>query len=264
MKGTLTVLVMAALSLVSLPVMGQESAYRIMEKSQLAFYYPGKSVKARITMDLINRNGGRRTRVMSMIRMDLAEGGNQKYFTYFHKPGDVRRITFMVWKYPKRDDDRWIFIPSVDLIRRISASDKRSSFVGSDFTYEDISGRDLKDDTHTLLREETVDGRSCHVVQSIPKKSTEYAKRISWIDKKSFLPIKEEYFDLQGDKYRVFSAKGIKTISGHPTITRGVMKNLKTGHRTEAIMSKIAYDVGVKESDFSERRMRRPPRGWLK
>ena len=216
------------------------SAARIIQKSQLAFYYQGDDMKARIIMELIGKGGGKRTRDMTMLRRNETEGGNQKYFIYFHKPGDVRRMTFMVWKYPAKEDDRWIFVPAVDLIRRIAADDKRSSFVGSDFTYEDVSGRDVASDTHSLLRSERLEERDCYVIESIPKEPTEYIKRLSWIDKKTFLPLKEEYYDAQNELFRVFTADKIEDIMGAgeekkalPTVTSRTMKNVKTGHRTE-------------------------------
>ena len=58
----------------------------------------------------------------------------------------------MVYKYPAKDDDRWLFVPAINMVRRIAAQDKRSSFAGSDFTYEDVSGRDIEDDVHTLVK----------------------------------------------------------------------------------------------------------------
>jgi hypothetical protein len=250
----------------------QLSAVRIIENSQLTFYYQGDDMKARVIMELIDKGGGKRTRDMTMLRRDQTEGGNQKYFIYFHKPGDVRRMTFMVWKYPTKEDDRWIFIPAVDLIRRIAADDKRSSFVGSDFTYEDISGRDVASDTHTLLRSEMLQERECYVIQSVPKEPTEYTKRLSWIDKKTFLPLKEEYYDAQNELFRVFTADKIEEITGaegkdkkvFPTVTKRTMKNVKTGHRTEVTYKSVSYNLGLKDKDFSERHMRRPPRSWIR
>ena len=250
----------------------QLSAVRIIENSQLTFYYQGDDMKARVIMELIDKGGGKRTRDMTMLRRDQTEGGNQKYFIYFHKPGDVRRMTFMVWKYPTKEDDRWIFIPAVDLIRRIAADDKRSSFVGSDFTYEDISGRDVASDTHTLLRSEMLEERECYVIQSVPKEPTEYTKRLSWIDKKTFLPLKEEYYDAQNEVFRVFTADKIEEITGaegkdkkvFPTVTKRTMKNVKTGHRTEVTYKSVSYNLGLKDKDFSERQMRRPPRSWIR
>lgn len=244
----------------------------IIEQSQRAFYYPGDDTKAKVTMELIDRDGGKRTRVMTMLRRDEAEGGNQKYFIYFHEPGDVRRMTFMVWKDPRKEDDRWIFVPAVDLIRRIAADDKRSSFVGSDFTYEDLSGRDVTEDTHTFLREENLGDRVCYVIQSVPKRAADYARRISWIDKENLLPLKEEYYDAQGEIFRVFTADKVEDISVgegdkkrvFPTVTQRTMKNVKTGHHTEVRFTSVIYDIGLNDGDFSERRMRRPPREWTK
>ncbi len=250
----------------------QLSPVQIIEKSQLAFYYQGDDMKAQVNMELISKGGGMRTRVMTILRRNVTEGGNQKYFIYFHKPGDVRRMTFMVWKYPTKEDDRWIFIPAVDLIKRIAADDKRSSFVGSDFTYEDVSGRDVASDTHSLSRSEKLAERDCYVIESIPKEPTEYTKRLSWIDKKTFLPLKEEYYDAQDELFRVFTADKIEDIKSgkgtvenvFPTVTRRTMKNLKTGHRTEVVYKSVSYNLGLKDKDFSERYMRRPPRSWIR
>src|SRR4030042_5494318 len=145
------------------------SADDIIAKSRLAFYYAGDDGKARIVMELINKAGQKRIRELTMLRKDYEEGGQQKYFTYFHQPSDVKDTTFMVYKYPDKDDDRWLFIPAINLVKRIAANDKYSSFVGSDFTYEDVSGRKPEEDTHLLLREDKLDGRSCFFITVIPK-----------------------------------------------------------------------------------------------
>lgn len=245
-------------------------AAAIIERSLRAFYYPGNDMKARVTMELIDRDDGKRTRVMTMLRRNETEGGNQKYFIYFHEPGDVRRMTFMVWKYPEKEDDRWIFVPAVDLIRRIAADDKRSSFVGSDFTYEDVSGRDVNADAHTFLREERLGDRACYVVESRPKAAADYTRRISWIDRENHLPLKEEYYDAQEELFRVFTADKVEDVSVgegdkrrvFPTVTRRTMKNLKTVHRTEVSFASVTYNLGLGDGDFSERRMRRPPSEW--
>lgn len=249
----------------------QPGPSQIIDNSQLAFYYQGDDMKADVVMELIDKDGGKRTRVITMLRRDEKEGGDQKYFMYFHEPGDVRRLTFMVWKYPTKEDDRWIFIPAVDLIRRIAADDKRSSFVGSDFSYEDVSGRDVESDTHTLMRSEKLEDRECYVIQSVPKKPTEYTKRISWIDKKAFLPLKEEYYDAQNELFRIFTADNTEEIKlsggekiSFPTVTKRTMKNLKTGHKTEVTYTSVSYNLGLRDEDFSERHMRRPPRSWIR
>jgi len=248
------------------------TADEIMERSQLAYYFAGEDAKGMLTMDLIDRKGNTRQRVMTMLRRNQENSGEQKYFIYFHEPGDVRRLTFMIWKYPGKEDDRWIYVPAVDLIRRIAADDKYSSFVGSDFSYEDVSGRDLSEDTHILLREEPLDDREAFVVQSIPLTPAAFTRRVSWIDKDSFLPLKIEYFDAQNQLQRIFTANAIEDIaagdgdSGHVyrTIMRRTMENVRTGHRTEVTVTSVSYDLGLSDEDFSERHMRRPPRAWTR
>ena len=249
-----------------------QSAVEIMERSQRAYYFAGADAKGMLTLELIDRKGGTRRRVMTMLRRNQEQAGEQKYFIYFHEPGDVRRLTFMIWKYPGREDDRWIYIPAVDLIRRIAADDKYSSFVGSDFSHEDVSGRNVSEDTHSVLREEMLGDRDTFVVESIPREPAAFTRRVSWIDKGNFLPLRQEYYDAQEQLQRVFTADIIEDITVgegderriYPTVMKRTMKNIKTGHRTEVTVNSVTYDLGLEDADFSERRMRRPPRAWIR
>ena len=249
----------------------EDAAAAIVERSQRAFYYPGDDMKAKVTMELIDRDGGKRRRVMTMLRRDEAEGGNQKYLLYFHEPGDVRRTAFLVWKYPGRDSDRWIFIPAVNMVRRIAARDSRSSFVGSDFTYEDVSGRNLAADTHALLREEKLGEHPCYVVEAVPQTETDYTRKLSWVDRETFLPLREEYYDARNELARVFTADQIEEVSAgegagrtpYPTITKRTMKNVQSGHRTEVTYSNVAYDLGLDDGVFAERALQTPPLKWM-
>jgi len=242
----------------------EPDARSIVANSLQAFYYAAKDMRARVTMRLINAQGQERRREMTMLRKNSGEGGEQRYYIYFHAPSDVKGTTFMVWKYLQKEDDRWIFIPSIKLVRRIAADDKRSSFVGSDFTHEDVSGRSVDDETHSLLRTEEMAGRAAYVVESKPRARSDYARRLSWIDKQHGLPLKEEYFDARDEKVRVFTADQIEQVDGYWTITARTMKNLQTGHRTQTRFADIKYDVGLKQNLFSERYLRNPPRKWIR
>ena len=241
------------------------TADEIMKKSQAAFLYPGSDFKARDLMKLISKGGQERVREMMMLRKNYGESRReQKYFMYFFQPADVRNMTFMVYKYPGKDADRWLFVPAINMVRRIAAQDKRSSFVGSDFTYEDISGRNLEDDTHSIVKEEKIGTRDCTVIKSTPKAAEmEYSYKLSWIDKATFLPITEEYYDKKGELYRVFSADEIKDVKGNPTITKRTMKNLLSGHMTEVTFLKADYNVGIEDSLFTERYLKQPPKRWI-
>jgi outer membrane lipoprotein-sorting protein len=244
-------------------------AKEIIERSQQAFYAAGADMKAKVVMDLVTDSGNRRTRVLTMLRRNDTGSKNQKYFMYFHEPGDVRGTAFLVWKYPDRDSDRWIFIPAVNMVRRIAAKDSRSSFVGSDFSYEDVSGRNVGADTHTLVREEKLGESDCYVVQSVPKTGADYTRKLSWIDKKTSLPLKEEYYDAQNELARVFTADNVQMVGtagkkGYPTVTKRTMKNVKSGHRTEVSFSDVIYDVGIEERAFTQQSLESPPGKWIR
>lgn len=242
------------------------SAAAIIARSHQVFYYSGNDLSARVLMRLIDREGRQRIREMTMLRLDREDGGAQKYFLYFHQPGDVRDMTFMVWKHPRQDDERWLFIPAIKLVRRIAANDQRSSFVGSDFTYEDVSGREIEDDTHTLLREETLNGRPVFVIRSAAKdeKSTDFRDRLAWIGKANFVLWREEYYDKRNELYKVFTADEVKQVQGQWTTLRRTMKNVQNDHRTEVTFLKVDYDVGLEDSLFSERYLRNPPARWIR
>jgi len=240
-----------------------EDAASLVRQSQEAFYYAGTDLKARVKMTLLTKEGQQRLRDLMMLRKNEA-GGNQRYFLYFHAPADVRGTVFMVNKYPNREDDRWLFLPALNLVQRVAARDSRSSFVGSDFSYEDISGRDLEADTHRVLQNEVLGSRQTVVIESVPTREADYAKKLSWIDQVTFLSLKEEYYDVQGALYKVFMADEIRDVQGLPTITKRTMTNVKTGHKTEVVLETVAYNVGLGDEIFTERALRRPPEKWLK
>ena len=261
MKAICLWMIAGLLPLQAMALSGEEA----MKKSQAAFLYPGKDFKARVVMKLINKDGQERVRELTMLRKNVGEpGGEQKYFMYFFQPADVKDMSFMIYKYPAKDDDRWLFIPAINMVKRIASQDRRSSFVGSDFTYEDVSGRDIEDDNHAIEREEKVGNRDCYVVTSTPKGTgADFGHKFTWVDKATFLPLKEEQYDKRGNRYKLFTADEVVDIKGFPTLVKRTMKNLQTGHRSEVAYVRTDYDLGIEDSLFSERFLRQPPRKWV-
>ena len=237
-------------------------AEEIMRRSALVQFYSGNDMRANVTMRLLSKEGGERVRELIMTRRNVKAGGDQKYFILFRQPADVRDMTFLVWKYPQRDSDRWLYIPAIKLVKRIAANDKRSSFVGSDFSYEDVSGRAAEEDNHTLLREDIYGGKEVLVIKSVPKdeKSADFGYKVSWIDKGNFVLWKEEYYDKRGALFKVFTADEVKPIQGFPTTVKRTMKNVQTGHWTEAAYGEVKYNLGLADGVFSERSLRNPPK----
>lgn len=265
MKGVATTSAVLAFVLLVSVASAEDIGADIMKKSQAAFLYAGKDFKARVIMKLVSAGGQERLREMTMVRKNYGEtGGDQKYFIYFYRPADVKGMTFMVQKHPGKDADRWIFMPAISMVRRIAARDKSSSFVGSDFSYEDVSGRNLEDDTHAVIKDEKIGAKDCVVVKSTPKAGdVDYSYKLSWIDKSNFLPLKEEYYDKKGDLYKVFTAYEIKDVEKIPTVTKRTMKNVQSGHTTEATFTNVDYNIGIEDSFFSERYLRQPPKRWI-
>jgi hypothetical protein len=172
-------------------------------------------------------------------------------------------MSFLVDKYPGKDDDRWLFIPGINLVKRIAAKDASQSFVGSDFTYEHVSGRDLEADDHRLLREEKLADKDCSVIESVARLPAEYKRKLAWIDTTSFLPLKEEYYDVKDELFKEFSADEIRDVGGVATVVKRTMKNKKTGHATTVVFSDVGYGLGIESEVFSERYLKDPPRKWV-
>lgn len=263
----ISVLLLAAVAVVcAAPVRAADpSADEIIQRSLESFYYAGNSMRGRVSMKLINRQGNVREREMTILRLNLGKsGGDQRYYIYFHGPADVKRTAFLIWKYPAKEDDRWIYVPALNLVKRISVDDKRSSFVGSDFTYEDLSSRDLDDETRVFLRKEDLGGRPIYVVESKPRTPGDYSRRVSWIDAERWLPLKEEYFDARNDPLRTYTADKVEQIGEQWAVTVRSMRNLQSGHRTEVVFRQTEYGVGLKPDIFTERYLRDPPAQWVR
>ncbi|ADH86899.1 outer membrane lipoprotein-sorting protein [Desulfurivibrio alkaliphilus] len=230
----------------------------IVERANLASYYAGSDGRSEVQMTITDAQGRERQRQFVILRLNLEEGGRQLYYVYFERPADVRRMVFMVHKYLDRDDDRWLFLPDLDLVRRIAAADKRSSFAGSHFLYEDVSGRAPTEDRHELA-EETAEHYILDVTPLDPA-TVEFSRYRVWIDKESFLPIKAEYHDRSDNIYRVVEALEIEEIDGFPTVVKSRVRDLEGGGETVMAFANVRYDIGLDESLFTERFLRRPPR----
>ncbi len=230
----------------------------IVARANKAAYYAGKDGRAEVKMTITDSQGRKRQRQFVILRRDSEDGGEQQFYVYFKRPSDVRKMVFMVHKHVDRDDDRWLYLPALSLVKRIAASDKRTSFVGSHFFYEDVSGRSPTEDTHELVEETD----QYYVLRNVPKDpaSVEFSEYTVWIDKTTFMPVKAEYKDKQGRLYRRVEALEITTIQGYPTVTRSRVTDLLNGGETTSEFFNIRYDIGLSEKIFTERYLRRPPR----
>ncbi|MDH3393304.1 MAG: outer membrane lipoprotein-sorting protein [Desulfobulbaceae bacterium] len=249
-----------ALLLLATPLLAAEelTVDEIINRANNVAYYGGNDGRSNVTMTITDNQGRTRNREFAILRRDTVDGGDQQFYVYFERPSDVRKMAFMVHKHVDRDDDRWLYLPALDLVKRIAASDKRTSFVGSHFYYEDVSGRGVDEDVHELV--ESTD--KTYLIKNTPKDpaSVEFSSYTVKIDRATFMPVYAEYLDKNGVKYREVEAMEINTIQGHPTVTKSRVRDLASGGETVSEFTNIKYDIGLKEDIFSERYLRRPPR----
>jgi len=267
----------------------------IVARANHVAYYQGADGRARVKMAIVDAQKRTRRREMTILRWDVPKpkkspesqpakksqkgdeaeepagqrakkdtnfAGEQKFYVYFHEPADVNRMAFLVHKHLDKDDDRWLYLPKLDLVKRIAGSEKRTSFVGSDFFYEDISGRNTKDDKHELAQTTS----KYYVLKNTPRdlKKVEFAYYKTWIHRKTFMVIKSEYYDRNGKPYRQYQTRAVKQLQGYWTVTKARMTDLHTGRYTDVEYAGVRYDTGLSEGIFTERYLRRPPKEHLK
>lgn len=240
------------------------SALEVVERANLASYYAGDDGSAQARMIIVDAQGKKQMRQFTLLRKDVVDQGEQYFMVFFTKPTDVKGTVFQVMKKVEQDDDRWLYLPALDLVKRISAGDKRTSFVGSHFYYEDVSGRNIDADEHELLVAQSQG--DFYVVKATPKQadSAEFAYSIAEIDKATFLPMQVTYFDNKGNKIRAMKVLKTKEIQGITTVVHSKMMSHLDNSYTEMQFRRIKYNVGLPNDVFSERSLRNPPKKWLK
>jgi hypothetical protein len=238
----------------------------IVQKANQTAYYQGGTGKARVKMTIFTNEGKvRGQRELVILRRNADEGLDQKIYAYIEAPADVRGTVFLVWKQTEKDDDRWLYNPALDYVNRIAATDKRSSFVGTHFLYEDVSGRNIDDDEHELVQTT----RDYYVLKNTPKDKdvVEFGHYVMYIHRQTFLPVAAHYFDKNGEKYREYQVLKMDKIDGYITPTQTVMRDLRDKGtnvaQTVADYSDVKYGIDLPENIFTERFLRKPPREQL-
>lgn len=267
MRSPMSSFTIFALSLVTLfgsTAAQAQDAVELMKEAHLNMYYPGDDGSAEVSMTITDKRGRTREREFVILRRDWEDGGEQRYYVFFSRPSDVKRTTFMAWKDPDGDDSRWIYVPALDLVKPISANDKKSSFVGSDFAYEDVSGRHWGNDTHEYVGEEAFGDWTCHKIKSVPKEDDYFVEKHTWIDKDSMLIVREVYFDKRGNELKVFEVQDLAEVDGYMTATKRTMTTPRKDNTTVIEFSGIEYDLGIDEGIFSERYLKSPPRQYIR
>lgn len=234
----------------------------IVQKAEQVAFYSGDDGRSEARMRITDNQGRNQVRQFTILRKTRDDQQTQDMMVFFSRPADVRNTVFRVIKRTESDDDRWLYLPGLDLVKRISSGDKRTSFVGSHFFYEDVSGRSTALDDYELM--DTTEEH--YELKGSPKDGSdvEFAYYHVTIDKETMLPVATDYFDRNDRKYRQMEVLKIEQIDGYPTVVHSRMKNLDNGGVTEMQFRNVDYDLGIPDGIFSERSLRNPPTDWLK
>ncbi len=212
-----------------------------------------RSAAMDIQMDLIDDGGSVSTRRLQILSMQDNTGQNRT-IVVFMSPASIKNTRFLTIENNDSSDDQWIYLPSMRKIKRIAASDHDASFMGSDFTYGDMSDMQADSDSHAFLREDTYGGRACYVVESIPldPESASRSKLISWIDKEWFLPLKVEFYNKQSkelDRTAVF--ENISHVDEIWTPLKVTMTTHSSGHKTILTTVQVKYNIPMNPGYFT-------------
>lgn len=211
------------------------------------------------TVMVINRKGRKLMRKMESYTKKY--GPDERRLIKFMEPPDVRGIMYLTWGYEdiERDDDMWVFLPAESLVRRISGGGKKGSFMRSDFANEDIEKREVDDDEHSLLRSEEFSGVDCYVVEQVAKKqkNTNYSKRVVWVRKDTWLPMKTKYYNKRGKYFKTAIYGGFKEIEGIWTITKIMVETPQKGSKTLMQYNNVDYNIGLSDSFFERSNLKR-------
>ncbi|MFN2340984.1 MAG: outer membrane lipoprotein-sorting protein [Halanaerobium sp.] len=244
-----------AVSISAAAIDGREVMERVKDRES------GDTQHALAGMDLIDQDGDVRSRVIEIWSQD-DEDDLRESVMVFHEPSSVKDTRFLQVENEEADDDQWIYLPDLGRVRRISGGQGSDSFMGTDFTYDDLKSREIDNFEYELLAEEEFNGYQTYVVEAIPKNPEEeqYAKTISWVTKEHSIPIKLEMYDKDSQElYKVMTVDSeIKKVDGIWTTFSSTMENLDSGHSTRLYIQQrdgnylLEYNKEIDNSRFTQ------------
>ncbi|OGR04650.1 MAG: hypothetical protein A2284_11470 [Deltaproteobacteria bacterium RIFOXYA12_FULL_61_11] len=245
------------------PVAGPDPAVLIEEANQRRKLPAAEMVS---TLVLLNAQGKQRVRkILSYARLE-ADGITEKRLVRFLEPADVKGTGLLTFDYDKKTDDLWLYLPALRKTRRIVASEKAKSFMGSEFTYSDTTPPPTEDFTYQLLGEETVDGVSCWIIDSFPRNEkiadeNGFSRKTLFLGKEDYVLRKAVYYDLGKKLHKELLATQVKLIEPNGKKYRAMlmtMQNKQNGRSSELRIEKLELKPAMSEDFFTTRFLERP------
>ena len=166
--------------------------------------------KSQMTMVLINAHGDKTVRKMTSVATEVKGDGDRSRIEFI-EPADVRGTRMLTWSHGTKNDDQWLYLPSLKRVKRISSRSKSGSFMGSEFAYEDLGSQEIEKYTYKYVKDEQLDGRNHWVIEQVPTdKKSGYSRQVSWVDQEYRQPAKVVFYDRKGALLKTFTFAGYK------------------------------------------------------
>tara|TARA_R110001606_G_scaffold361754_7_gene515320 strand:+ start:235535 stop:236314 length:780 start_codon:yes stop_codon:yes gene_type:complete len=213
---------------------------------------------ADMLMILRNRQGDESVRQIRMKNLEVI-GDGDKGLTVFDEPRDVKGTAFLTYSHSLIADEQWIFLPALKRVKRISSNNKSGPFMGSEFSYEDISSFEVPKYSYLYLKDDVVNGQDCFVIETRPLyEHSGYTKSYVWIDKLEYRIQKIDFYDRKDSllKTQVFNdyKQYLNRYWRADTVT---MENKQNGKSTTLQWSNYQFKTGLTDKDFEKNDLKR-------
>jgi len=225
----------------------------------------GDNSTQNMEMILIDKNGNRRERTIRALGRDV--GVDKQSIMFFLSPADVKDTGFLTYDFDddEKDDDQWLYLPALKKTKRIASNDKSGSFMGSDFSYADMTDRKLDRYDYTLMKETEVDGHEVWQVEAIPNSKDEinetgYTKSVSFVRQDNHVVVRGVNWVKKGKRLKYFDVKKLEQIDGIwiPTEMHMTTKKGKTTlHKTIIKANDVRFNQEIDEDTFTVRKLER-------
>ncbi len=211
-----------------------------------------------LSMTLFNAAGQKSSRKMVTRYLEIQDDGDKTLIT-FKFPRDIKGTGLLTFEHIEGADDQWLYLPALKRVKRIASKNKSGSFMGSEFSYEDIASTKPEKYTYKYIREDEHQGSKAWIIERYPKDpNSGYTKIISWVDQSNFQVVKQEYFDRKGSPLKFSLDNGNTLYLGkfwRPSEI--IMENLQTKKKTALTFTDWGFQQGQKNSLFSKRSLER-------
>jgi hypothetical protein len=265
MKKMKIVLFLICFSIFSFPLYAQDSltAKQIVDRAFGAVKTAG--MEAISTLTIIDSKGRERVREIAMVSKLYDNGETEKRLIRFLAPADVKGTGLLTFDYETNDDDMWLFMPALRKTRRIVSSEKAKNFMGSEFSYADMTPPSLNDFTYTVLGDSETEGLTCWEIEILPVNDdvadeNGFSKRVVHIAKDIFVIRKAIYFDLDGELHKELNVKEIREVDpvNHKyRYIHMIMTNHQNDRKSIMKVNELQFNPDVKDEYFTTRYLER-------